>query len=141
MAFLFEAQLFWESTRFCVDTELAQERGKRGLADVTAVLLSSLLEIGLYSGLSHILTVIDVRMERILRRAGCPIDRLSAPKLIGDVPSLAILMECTEEAIDKLQRTNRLPGNCIHPTQIRDLAKAAQSWRPLQTTKAIGAGA
>lgn len=117
--------IIWESTRFCVDTELAQKRGERGLAEVTAILLSSLLEIGLYAGLSHILTVIDIRMERILRRAGCPIDRLSDPKKIGDVPSLAILMECSDATVAKLQRTNHLTGNCIEPAQIKALSKAA----------------
>jgi len=117
--------IIWESTRFCVDTELAQRRGERGLTEVTATLLSSLLEVGLYAGLSHILTVIDVRMERILRRAGCPIDRLAEPRKIGDVPSLAILMECTEEAIAKVQRTNHLSGNCIEPIQIERTARAA----------------
>jgi N-acyl-L-homoserine lactone synthetase len=70
----------WESTRFCVDTGLAKARGKNGLGEITGILLSSLLEIGVYAGLTHILTVIDVRMERILRRAGCPIDRLAPPK-------------------------------------------------------------
>lgn len=110
--------LIWESTRFCVDTERARARRESGLADITGVLLSSLLEIGLHAGLTHILTVIDVRMERILRRAGCPIDRLSAPKRIGDVPSLAILMECTEESVARVQQSNGLAGNCIEPAQL-----------------------
>jgi N-acyl-L-homoserine lactone synthetase len=117
--------IIWESTRFCVDTEWAQRRGTTGLAEVTGILLSALLEVGLYAGLSHILTVIDVRMERILRRAGCPIDRLAAPKRIGDVPSLAILMECSEETVATVQRTNNLAGNCIEPVQIEMLARVA----------------
>lgn len=110
--------LIWESTRFCVDTERAKARGESGLADVTSILLSSLLEVGLHAGLTHILTVIDVRMERILRRAGCPIDRLSDPKRIGDVPSLAILMECTEDSVARVHRTNGIERNCIEPRQL-----------------------
>lgn len=110
--------VIWESTRFAVDMEHARARGAHGLAEVTGILLSSLLEIGVHSGLSHILTVIDVRMERILRRAGCPIDRLSDPKRIGDVPSLAILMECTDETVARVQRTNGLTTHCIDPRQL-----------------------
>jgi acyl homoserine lactone synthase len=117
--------IIWESTRFCVDTELAQARGDKGLSHITAILLSSLLEVGLQAGLSHILTVIDVRMERILRRAGCPIDRLAPPKLVGKVPSLAILMECTEESVAKVQRTNGLDGNCLEPSQVWASSRAA----------------
>ena len=120
----FRSLVIWESTRFCVDTELAQERGKNGLSEITGILLSSLLEIGVYAGLTHILTVIDVRMERILRRAGCPIDRLAPPKHLGDVPSLAILMECSEETVARVQRTTRLAGNCIRHAQMAPVAAA-----------------
>lgn len=117
--------LIWESTRFCVDTEVAKNRSERGLADVTTILLSSLLEIGLYAGLTHILTVIDVRMERILRRAGCPIERLGPPKKIGGVPSLAILMECSDETVQHLHAVNNMPAGCIDPGQLIATAKAA----------------
>lgn len=119
--------IIWESTRFCVDTELAKERGEHGLAEVTAELLSSLLEIGLYAGLSHIVTVIDTRMERVLRRAGAPIERLADPVRIGegDVPTLAILMECSEETIGNLHRRNGITGGFITPETILRLSQAA----------------
>ncbi|HXF55300.1 MAG TPA: acyl-homoserine-lactone synthase [Hyphomicrobiaceae bacterium] len=117
--------IIWESTRFCVDTELARERGERGLSEVTAELLSSLLEIGLYAGLSHIVTVIDVRMERILRRAGCPIERLAEPVKIGDVPTLAILMECSDETVAHLHQRNGLSEGFIRPETIMRLHQAA----------------
>jgi acyl homoserine lactone synthase len=119
--------IIWESTRFCVDNELAKERGEHGLAEVTAELLSSLLEIGLYAGLSHIVTVVDTRMERILRRAGCPIERLADPVKIGegDVPTLAILMECSEETISHLHRRNGLTAGFITPETIMRLSHAA----------------
>jgi N-acyl-L-homoserine lactone synthetase len=105
--------VIWESTRFCVDTELAQERGKNGLAEVTSGLLAALLEIGVNSGLSHIVTVLDIRMERIVRRAGCPIERLGEPVNIGGVPTLAILMECTDETVANVWRVNRLSGSVL----------------------------
>jgi acyl homoserine lactone synthase len=102
--------IVWESTRFCVDTERVSKRGHNGLAEVTGALLSSLIEIGTIVGLSHIVTVIDVRMERILRRAGCPIERLGDPVDYGGVSTLAILMECSEEWVKSIQSVNRLNG-------------------------------
>ncbi len=105
--------IIWESTRFCVDTELAKEKAESGLNLVTGELLSALLEIGVAAGLSHIVTVIDVRMERILRRSKCPIDRLAPPQRIDGVPSLAILMECTDETVARVHETNGIPSPCI----------------------------
>jgi len=117
--------LVWESTRFCVDTDLARERGEHGLTEVTAELLSSLLEIGVYAGLDHIVTVIDVRMERILRRAGCPVERLADPVRIGDVPTLAILMECSDETVAHLHFVNGLAERVIKLETIMRLNRAA----------------
>jgi N-acyl-L-homoserine lactone synthetase len=101
--------LIWESTRFAVDTTMARERSSRGLADVTGLMLTTLLETGYNAGLTHILTVLDVRMEKIIRRAGCPVDRLTEPKDIGGVPSLAILMECSEDTVAEMHRRNNVP--------------------------------
>lgn len=116
--------IVWESTRFCVDTELASRRGKNGLSEVTGALLSSLIEIGIFAGLSHIVTVIDVRMERILRRAGCPIERLGDPVDYGGVLTLAILMECSEEWAKSIQSTNRLSGQQVGPEIMQRLLVA-----------------
>lgn len=117
--------IIWESTRFCVDTAVAKPRGENGLSEVTGELLASLLEIGLYAGLSHIVTVIDLRMERVLRRAACPIDRLGPPRLVGTVPALAILMECTENSVRKVHDTNRIRKACVDPEQVARFAGAA----------------
>ena len=117
--------IVWESTRFCVDTEMASEKAASGLNLVTGELLGTLLEIGVSAGLSHIVTVIDVRMERILRRSKCPIERLAPPKRIGDVPSLAILMECSDETVAQVHETNGIPGPCIITEDASRLGLAA----------------
>lgn len=108
----------WESTRFCVDTDLAIKRGSNGLTWVTGSLLSALIEIGTKAGLTHIVTVIDVRMERILKRAHCPVERLGDPVDYGGCQTLAILMECSEYWSNKIQMKNGLAGNTIHKQNI-----------------------
>ncbi|MBX9863582.1 MAG: hypothetical protein K2Y42_12620 [Hyphomicrobium sp.] len=117
--------LIWESTRFAVDTSLARDRGPRGLAEVTGLMLTTLLETGFNSGLTHILTVLDVRMEKIVRRAGCPVDRLTEPRDFGGVPSLAILMECSEETVAEMHRRNNVPLDCFADSQLSSLGRAA----------------
>lgn len=122
---LIRSPLVWESTRFCVDTEKECEVANSGLNFVTGELLSTLLEVGLYAGLTHIVTVIDVRMERILLRAKCPVERLGAPVRIGSVPSLAILMECSEKTVKRVQSHNGITRSCIDIEDARRLGLAA----------------
>lgn len=116
--------IIWESTRFCVDKDLAKKYGPRFSNQVTAELLSSILEIGQYAGLSHVVTVIDVRMERILLRANCPVDRLKEPVDIGGVPTLAILMECSENWISSVQNKGKISEACISHAEFSQLYAA-----------------
>jgi acyl homoserine lactone synthase len=115
----------WESTRFCVDTRLARTKSGNGLSHVTGKLLASLLEIGVYAGLTHIITVVDLRMERVLRRAACPIDRLAPPRTIGGIPTVAILMECTESSVQRVRAANKIETTCVSPERVAQLARAA----------------
>ena len=53
----------WESTRFCADQTTAP-------ANIAAVLMAGMLEFGLFTGLRAYVSVSDIRMEPIMRRAG-----------------------------------------------------------------------
>jgi len=53
----------WESTRFCADQATAP-------ANIAAILMAGMLEFGLYAGLRAYVSVSDIRMEPIMRRAG-----------------------------------------------------------------------
>ena len=109
--------LIWESTRFCIDTSAFDKRDRRGLSDLTAKMLCSLYEIGMLAGLEFIVTVLDVRMERILRRAGCPMERLGEPKDIGGVQTLAILMPVSEENVAAMHDHNALTESVVPKTE------------------------
>lgn len=117
--------LVWESTRFCVDTEKVKQLSSRGLNSVTGELLSTLLEVGLYAGLTHIVTVIDVRMERVLLRAKCPVERLGEPVKIGKVNTIAILMECSERTVAEVHKGNEISERCITSEDLDYLGYAA----------------
>ncbi|WP_299752494.1 acyl-homoserine-lactone synthase [uncultured Tateyamaria sp.] len=68
--------LIWESSRFCVDTDRCRAYSANGVNMATKELLHGLFRTALDAGLINIVSVYDVFVERILRRAGCKFDRL-----------------------------------------------------------------
>ncbi len=114
-------QNIWESSRFAVDP--AEPRGARcgGLSYATYELFAGMIEFGLSRGLSHIVTVTDSRMERILRRAGWPLSRLGAPRMLGSTLALAGLLEISEDSLAKV----RLRGGFTQPVLWRPAFDAA----------------
>lgn len=66
----------WESTRFCADTEA-------GPSNAAGLLMAGMLEFGLHIGLRAFVSVSDVRMEPIMRRAGWPPVRLGGTMQTG----------------------------------------------------------
>lgn len=77
----------WEASRFAVDA--AACRNGNGLADTTCELLAAVLRFCLANGIDTIACVVDLRMERILRRAGWMVTRLGTPRRIGNTVALA----------------------------------------------------
>lgn len=59
--------LIWESTRFCLAPDVADQAAR-----ISAALMLAACEIGLNFGLRHGLGVFDARMERIYGRIGWP---------------------------------------------------------------------
>lgn len=113
--------IIWESTRFCVDTA-ATEAADHGLSNLTGRLLAAVYETGLYAGLSHVVTVIDVRMERVMRRAGCPMERLGPVVTIGKVGTVATLVPTTREAVLQIHERNGIEGPCVNRELVTELA-------------------
>lgn len=117
--------IVWESTRFCVDTSDPELRANGTVSRCTGELMCSEIEIGLMSGLSHIVTVVDVRMERILRRGGCPIERIGTMVRYGMVPTLAVLIDVSEGSLASIRRANAIDYACVDTTLSNGLVRAA----------------
>ncbi|MBY2919409.1 acyl-homoserine-lactone synthase [Rhizobium leguminosarum] len=92
-----------ESSRFCVDT--AGSRGARegGLSDVTFGMFAGILEWCLHHGYREIATATDVRFERILRRAGWPMQRLGQPIMINETLSVAGILPVKWENFERVR--------------------------------------
>ncbi|NKL60104.1 acyl-homoserine-lactone synthase [Rhizobium leguminosarum] len=78
-----------ESSRFCVDTSLISQREVSQLHLATLTLFAGIIEWSMASGYSEIVTATDLRFERILKRAGWPMQRLGEPAPIGNTIAIA----------------------------------------------------
>src|SRR5258708_21582637 len=75
------SELLWEASRFAVAKNGA--KGDCGLACATYELLVGVLQVSLAHDIEAIVCVVDLRMERVLRRAGWHMPRLGPPHPLG----------------------------------------------------------
>jgi acyl homoserine lactone synthase len=111
-----------ESSRFCVDTRQALDIGETGLRRATFMLFSAMIEWGLEHSPEGIVTVTDLRMERVLRRAAWPLARVGAPVRIGSTTAVAGLLEVSEAALARIAAEGDLDGRVLVPADAMPLA-------------------
>lgn len=99
-----------ESSRFCVDTERREAPGRSGFNRATFVLFAAMIEAMRAGGAHSIVTVTDARMERILRRAGWPLERLCEPQPLGQTIALAGFLHDSEQALEAMYRQAAVEG-------------------------------
>lgn len=95
-----------ESSRFCVDTSLTEGRGSNAIHDTTLSLFAGIIEWCLSNMQTEIVTVTDLRFERILSRVGWPLQRLSAPRRIGITTAVAGTLPVEQSTFQRLRPTN-----------------------------------
>lgn len=100
----------WESSRFALDVGHEAGDPASGIASATYELFAGMIEFGLARGLADIVTVTDLRMERILRRAAWPLRRLGEPQTIGGMRSVAGYLGVSPEALAKMRQGGALRG-------------------------------
>lgn len=108
-----KAVRIWESSRFCVDTKNAAATAENGLREATFLLFAAMIEWGQQRDVQAIATVTDLRMERILRRAGWHLDRLGTPRQIGATKAVAGLLPITNDALGAIRTAGKISGPVI----------------------------
>lgn len=103
----------WEGSRFSVDRQDLAVRSEHAINYVTAEILLAEAEIGQLVGLDFIVSVVDVHMERVLNRAGCPCERIGQPKKIGKVTAIAGLWAIGDKLIDSLRSASGITSNVL----------------------------
>ncbi len=91
----------WEASRFAANGN--STAAEAGLSQTTYDLLIGVLEFGLSNGISTIACVVDVRMERVLRRAGWQIERLGPARRIGNTIAMAGQLEVSAPILRQLE--------------------------------------
>ena len=117
-----ESPLIWESSRFCVDTQNVAATAENGLREATFLLFAAMIEWGQQRDLQAIATVTDLRMERILRRAGWHLDRLGTPRQIGATKAVAGLLPVTNDALGAIRAAGKISGLAIDAPSSLSLA-------------------
>ncbi len=112
----------FESSRFCVDTDSSADIADKGLRQATFVLFAAMLEWGLERELHGIATVTDLRMERILKRAGWTLERYAPPLAIGSTQAVAGRLPVNVDALANIQRIGGIAGPVLIAPCQRNLA-------------------
>jgi len=103
----------WESTRFCVDTEVLERGNSRNsMSYATCELMAASLEYARASGISDIVTVIDPVMNRVLKRSDCaPYGYVGKTTPMGKVSAMAALLDCSEDRINRIRKFAGIEGD------------------------------
>jgi acyl homoserine lactone synthase len=91
----------WEASRFAVSGNTTA--AEAGLSQTTYELLIGVLKFSLSNGISTIACVVDVRMERVLRRAGWQLERLGPARRIGDTIAMAGQLDVSAQLLRQLE--------------------------------------
>jgi N-acyl-L-homoserine lactone synthetase len=100
----------WESSRFALDIHPDAPKAAHGVATATYELFAGLIEFGLWRQLTDVVTVTDVRMERILRRVGWPLRRIGQPRALGNTLAVAGFVEISAESLTCIRSAGGLQG-------------------------------
>ncbi len=115
----------WESSRFCIDPAISQDRAGNQVTIAAAELMCGVGEMGLASGLSHIVTVTDVFLERMFKRMGCPGERIGEPRRIGVVQAVAVAWEVSEDLLERMKSVAAIDGSVLERPMTLIAAQAA----------------
>lgn len=112
----------WESSRFALDVAKDATKARGGLAGATYELFAGMIEFGLSMRLSEIVTVTDIRMERILRRAGWPLRPIGASRPLGNTMALAGYLEVSTHALERVRGSCDIAGPVLWAPVLRAAA-------------------
>ena len=104
----------WEVTRVAVDHRKTRIDSVRRCGSVAGTLFCAIFEFALAMGLTHLVSVSDTRMERILVRKGWRIERLGSVHHLDGIDAVGEITEVNEDALAHMQDTNGIDGSVLN---------------------------
>ena len=103
----------WEGSRFCVDSDVGANGERGNFSSAALEMLIAGNEICLEIGLTHTVAVFDLNMHRLMKRIGCAGDPLGPPRRIGHVMCIAVAIEMSLEANERLRFIGNITTDVI----------------------------
>jgi N-acyl-L-homoserine lactone synthetase len=86
----------WELSRFATSVRATREGRVLSFSKPTLEFLDLIFGFARQQGITRLLFVTSLQIERLMLRAGIRVHRIAAPALIGDRLSIALFIEMTE---------------------------------------------
>lgn len=116
----------WESSRFCIDPDISQDRSTNQVTVAAAELMCAVGELALVSGITEIVTVTDIFLERMFKRMGCPGRRIGSPLRIGNVVAIAVGWRVDTGMLAAMKHLAGIEGRLLdRPLSVEDARRAA----------------
>ncbi len=110
----------WEASRLAVDTRPDR---LEGCDNVCGELLAGIMEFACHLGLSHLVSVSDRRVERILKRAGWQLARLGEPHRMDGFDVMGEITEVSTEALERVRNRCNVTDSLV--PHLEDIRRAA----------------
>ena len=117
--------LIWESSRFAADATGDAKEQMRMVGQITIELFAGLCELGLAMGWSQVVTVTDLRLEKLGARAGLRFERYAEPRQIGKTQAVAGFGRVDQETLDAVRAFGGLTGPVLRFSSDPALARIA----------------
>ena len=115
----------WETSRFAVESLPETLSGLRAVSRVTREMFCGLVELCLLFGIREIVTVYDVRIERLLERIGCAPYWRSGEHLIGNTVTVAGRFEISDGVLQAIRDAGGITEPVLYREQPLEYGHAA----------------
>jgi N-acyl-L-homoserine lactone synthetase len=105
-----DCPLVWECSRFAVDHDEPSPTRVGGISAAAYELMAGMVEFGLSQGMKEIVTVTDVRLEKISRRAQWGLRRIGSVHVVGNTSAVAGYLDVSKPALVRLLEGGGLKG-------------------------------
>jgi acyl homoserine lactone synthase len=101
----------WESSRFAADCDSGDSKEQmRMVGQITLELFAGLCELGLAMGWDQVVTVTDLRLEKLGARAGLTFERYADARQIGKTKAVAGFGPVNRETLEAVRSFGGLSG-------------------------------